>query len=143
VAPAPCFTLGSNYEPRELRVAQVARDDANRTGAIGHEASREGVGDVPEVFRRNQDPLPRPLGDGSLTVQYLARGLEAYTCLGGYVPQGYARQKDPPFFDPITAAAAYPFRPLLAMPWTIWRWKNRNTTSSGMPPSTAEAIMSA
>jgi hypothetical protein len=37
----------------------------------------------------------------------------------------------------------YPFRPVPAMPCTIWRWKKRKTINTGIPPSTAVAMICA
>jgi hypothetical protein len=37
----------------------------------------------------------------------------------------------------------YPFKPVPAMPCTIWRWKKRKTINTGMPPSTAVAMICA
>lgn len=55
--------------------------------------------------------------------------------------QGPPLHERRPFFFCPAVPGPYPFKPLVAMPWTNFFWKMRNTTITGIRDTTEAAMM--
>jgi hypothetical protein len=82
---APCFALSADEELGKHRIAQVARQHAERARGALHQAARQGIRHIAERRRRLLNALAGRLGDRALAGQYFADGLEADAGLRGDV----------------------------------------------------------